>query len=95
MFIATLVGLLIALITLAFEVVYFKHKQVKITEGNTTDDTGKVHKNQLMYSHELFMTLGKKSSMDDQYRWANRIKLNSTTDRFNNAMFFRRHKFQN
>lgn len=95
MFIATLVGLLIALITLAFEVIYFKHKQRKIAEANTMDGTGEVHKNQLMYSHELFMTLGKKSGMDDQHRWANKIKLNSTTDRLNNAMFFRRHKFQN
>lgn len=95
-FIATLVGLLIALITLAFEVVYFKHKHAKVAEvAVVADDT--VQKDQLMYGHELFTTLGKTSNsdLDNQNRWAHKIKLNSTTARLNNALFFRRHKFQN
>lgn len=92
-FIATLVGLFIALITLAFEVVYFKHKRNKVAEVNVVNDT--THKEQLMYGHELFMTLGRNSNSDEQKRWANKIKLDSTTARLNNALFFRRHKFQN
>ncbi|XP_060879415.1 ionotropic receptor 25a [Metopolophium dirhodum] len=92
-FIATLVGLLIALITLAFEVVYFKHKRAKVAEVSVVNNT--VHKDKLMYGHELFMTLGRNSNLDDQTRWANKIKLDSTTGRLNNALFFRRNKFQN
>jgi len=92
-FIATLVGLLIALITLAFEVVYFKHKRAKIAEVSVVNNT--IHKDKLIYGHELFMTLGRNSNSDDQTRWANKIKLDSTTGRLNNALFFRRNKFQN
>lgn len=92
-FIATLVGLLIALITLAFEVVYFKHKHAKVAEVSVVNDT--VHKEKLMYGHELFMTLGRNSNPGDQIHWANKIKLDSTTARLNNALFFRRNKFQN
>lgn len=92
-FIATLVGLLIALITLAFEVVYFKHKRAKVAEDNTMNNI--VHKEQLMYGQELFMTLSKNSGSGEQKRWANKIRLDSTTARLNNALFFRRNKFQN
>lgn len=93
-FIATLVGLLIALITLAFEVVYFKHKRAKVSAIAVKNDTAR--KDQLIYGQELFMTLGKHSSSDDQKRWANKIKLqDSTTARLNNALFYRRNKFQN
>lgn len=92
-FIATLVGLLIALITLAFEVIYFKHKGAKVSEINVADDTARIDK--LMYSHELFMTLGSNSGADDEKRWTNKMKLNSTTARLNNALFFRRNKFKN
>ncbi|XP_026814788.1 ionotropic receptor 25a [Rhopalosiphum maidis] len=92
-FIATLVGLLIALITLAFEVVYFKHKRAKVAEVSVVNNT--VHMDKLIYGHELFMTLGRSSNSDDQTRWANKIKLDSTTGRLNNALFFRRNKFQN
>lgn len=90
-FIATLVGLLIALITLAFEVVYFKHKRGKVTEVTIVNDT--TNKDKLMYGHELFMALGRNSGSDNQKRWANKIKLDSTTARLNNALFFRRHKY--
>lgn len=95
-FIATLVGLLIALITLAFEVIYFKHKEAKVSEINVADEA--VHVDKLMYGHELFTTLGSNSSTecsDDQKRWTNKMKLNSTTARLNNALFFRRNKFKN
>jgi len=91
-FIATLVGLLIALITLAFEVVYFKHKHAKVAEVSVMDNT--TRKDQLMYGHELFMALGRNSGTDNQRRWANK-RLDSTTARLNNALFFRRNKFQN
>lgn len=91
-FIATLVGLLIALITLAFEVVYFKHKRTKIAEVSVVNNT--IHTDKLIYGHELFMALGRNSNSDDQTRWANKIKLDSTTGRLNNALFFRRNKFQ-
>jgi len=87
--------LLIALITLAFEVVYFKHKRAKVAENSDTDNTGKDYKDQLLYGHELFTMLGGKSGMDKQNRWADKIKPDSTTARLNNALFFRRHKFQN
>lgn len=93
-FIATLVGLLIALITLAFEVVYIKHKHARVANVSIVDGST-VRKDQLMYSHELFKTLGRHSSSEDQKRWANKIKLDSTTARLNNTLFFRRHKFQN
>lgn len=92
-FIATLVGLLIALIALAFEVAYFKHKHAKISEVNVVDDT--VHIDQMMYSQELFMNIDNNYSSNNQKRWANKIKLNSTTNRLNNALFFRRNKFKN
>jgi len=92
-FIATLVGLLIALITLAFEIVYFKHKRAKVDEVSVIDNT--VYKDKLMYGHELFMTLGRNFHSEDQTRWADKIKLDSTTGRLNNALFFRRNKFQN
>ncbi|KAL5234431.1 hypothetical protein ACI65C_001841 [Semiaphis heraclei] len=92
-FIATLVGLLIALITLAFEVVYFKHKRAKVAEVCVVNNI--IHKDKLMYGHELFMTLGRNSNSDEQTRWANKIKLDSTTGRLNNALFFRRNKFHN
>ncbi|XP_025420928.1 ionotropic receptor 25a [Sipha flava] len=91
-FIATLVGLLIALITLAFEVIYFKHKRAKVGEIIAKKRTA--HKDPLMYGHELFMTVGKHSSSDDRKRWANKIKLqDSTAARLNNALFYRRNKF--
>lgn len=93
-FIATLVGLLIALITLAFEVVYFKHKRGKVDSAEAVDKTVP-QKDQLMYGHELFVGLGRNSSLDDRKRWASKIKLDSTTTRLNNALFYRRHKFQN
>lgn len=93
-FIATLVGLMIALITLAFEVVYFKHKNAKVAEVSVAEKT--VDKDQLMYGQELFMMLGRDSAADNhQHRWAHKTKLDSTTARLNNALFFRRHKFQN
>ncbi|XP_050430307.1 ionotropic receptor 25a [Adelges cooleyi] len=92
-FIATLVGLLIALVTLAFEVVYFKHKQAKVAETNSKDEIN--NKNQLLYGHELFMTLGRNTKSEDHKRWATKIKMDSTTARLNNALFFRRNKFQN
>lgn len=93
-FIATLVGLLIALITLAFEVVYFKHKRAKVDKISAVKRAA--HKNPLMYGNELFMTLGKHSSSDDHKRWANKIKLqDSTAARLNNALFYRRNKFKN
>jgi len=89
-----LVGLLIALITLAFEVVYFKHKRAKVAEVGAVADT--VGKDRLMYGHELFATLDSGNANEgNRKRWANKIKLNSTTARLNNALFFRRHKFQN
>lgn len=94
MFIATLVGLLIALITLAFEVVYFKHKKAKVSESNPLDDDNKYHKEQLMYGHELLMAVGRNKAAE-QNRWANKIKLDSTTKRINNALFFRRQNFKN
>ncbi|XP_029341083.1 uncharacterized protein LOC115033144 [Acyrthosiphon pisum] len=75
-FIATLVGLLIALITLAFEVDYFKHKRAKVAEVSVVNNT--VHKDKLVYGHELFVTLDRNSNLDDQTRWANKIKLDST-----------------
>lgn len=93
-FIATLVGLLIALITLAFEVVYFKHKRGRVDSAEAVDKTVP-QKDQLMYGHELFVGLGRNSSLDDRKRWASKIKLDSTTTRLNNALFYRRHKFQN
>ncbi|VVC37864.1 Ionotropic glutamate receptor, L-glutamate and glycine-binding domain,Ionotropic glutamate [Cinara cedri] len=93
-FIATLVGLLIALITLAFEVIYIKHKRARVANVSSVNGST-VRKDQLMYSHELFETLGRHSNSVDQKRWANKIKLDSTTARLNNALFFRRHKFQN
>jgi len=92
-FIATLVGLLIALITLAFEVIYFKHKRTKVAEVGVVNNI--IHKDKLMYGHELFMTLGRNLNSDEQTRWTNKIKLDSTTSRLNNALFFRRNKFQN
>lgn len=92
-FIATLVGLLVALITLAFEVVYIKHKHAKIAVDNVANNT--LHKDQLMYGHELFKIPGRHSNLDDQKRWANKIKMNSTTVRLNNALIIRRHNFQN
>ncbi|XP_050536810.1 ionotropic receptor 25a isoform X2 [Daktulosphaira vitifoliae] len=94
-FIATLVGLMIALITLAFEVIYFKHKRAKITEGNLLKlDDKKYHKEQLMYGHELLMAVGRNKA-EEQKHWASRIKLDSTTKRINNALFFRRQNFNN
>lgn len=94
-FIATLVGLLIALITLAFEVVYIKHKRTKVDDVGAVDD-GAIRKDQLLYGHELFKALGGgHSGLDDRKRWADKINVDSTTARVNNALFFRRHKFQN